>query len=91
MNDETQWLRRDRDRWIEAWRKAIKDAEEARRCHEVEKNALLECIQRQDARLTDLETRRTMLREQMAGERAARLQLHEDIDCVLAGMEGGGA
>ena len=74
--NELQYLRKDRDRWIEAWRKAIKDAEEARRCHEVEKNALLECINRQDARLTDLETRRTMMREQMAGERLLREVLH---------------
>ena len=91
MESEFEWLRRDRDRWIEAWRKSVKDAEEMRQRHEVEKTALLECIRKQDARLTDLETRRTMLLEQMAGERAARLQLHEDIDCVLAGMEGGGA
>ena len=76
MENEVDWLRRDRDRWIEAWRKAIKDAEQMRQCHEVEKKALLECINRQDARLTDLETRRTMLREQMAGERLLREVLH---------------
>ena len=76
MENEVEWLRRDRDRWVEAWRKAIKDAEEARRCHEVETTALLECIRKQDARLTDLETRRTMLREQMQGERLLREALH---------------
>ena len=65
----------------------IGDAEQMRRCHEVEKNALLECIKKQDARITDLETRREMLRGQMMGERDMRHQLHEDIDCVLARME----
>ena len=74
--NELEYLRKDRDRWIEAWRKAIKDAEQMRQCHEVEKKALLECINRQDARLTDLETRRRMLREQMAGERLLREVLH---------------
>jgi hypothetical protein len=62
-----------------------------RQRHEVEKAALLECIKKQDAMLTDLWARRDMLREQMAGERTMRLELHEDIDCVLARMEGGGA
>jgi hypothetical protein len=72
MASELEYLRKDRDRWIEAWRKSIGDAEQARRCHEVEKNALLECIKKQDARITDLETRREMLREQMTGERLLR-------------------
>jgi hypothetical protein len=87
MASELEYLRKDRDRWIEAWRKSIGDAEQMRRCHEVEKNALLECIRKQDARITDLETRREMLREQMMGERDMRHQLHEDVDCVLARME----
>ena len=76
MASELEYLRKDRDRWIEAWRKAIGDAEQMRRCHEVEKNALLECIKKQDARITDLETRREMLREQMTGERLLREVLH---------------
>jgi hypothetical protein len=73
---EIAYLRKDRDRWIEAWRKSIGDAEQMRRCHEVEKNALLECIKKQDARITDLEARREMLREQMTGERLLREVLH---------------
>jgi hypothetical protein len=72
MASELEYLRRDRDKWIEAWRKSIGEAEQMRRCHEVEKNALLECIRKQDARITDLETRREMLRGQMAGERLLR-------------------
>ncbi len=76
MASELEYLRKDRDRWIEAWRKAISDAEQMRRCHEVEKNALLECIAKQDARITDLEARREMLREQMTGERLLREVLH---------------
>ena len=84
---EIAYLRKDRDRWIEAWRKAIGDAEQMRRCHEVEKDALLECIRKQDARITDLETRRDLLREQMMWERNMRHQLHDDVDCVLARME----
>jgi hypothetical protein len=88
MASELEYLRKDRDKWIEAWRKSIGDAEQMRRCHEVEKDALLQCIKKQDARITDLETRREMLREQMMGERDMRHQLHEDIDCVLARMEG---
>jgi hypothetical protein len=87
MASELEYLRKDRDRWIEAWRKSIGDAEQMRRRHEVEKDALLQCIKKQDARITDLETRREMLREQMAGERHMRHQLHQDIDCVLARME----
>ena len=87
MASELEYLRKDRDRWIEAWRKAIGDAEQMRRCYEVNKNALLECIKKQDARITDLETRREMLRGQIMGERDMRHQLHEDIDCVLARME----
>jgi len=35
MASELEYLRRDRDRWIEAWRKSIGDAEQMRRCHEV--------------------------------------------------------
>jgi len=76
MASELEYLRKDRDRWIEAWRKSIGDAEQMRRCHEVEKNALLQCIKKQDARITDLETRREMLREQMTGERLLREVLH---------------
>jgi hypothetical protein len=76
MASELEYLRKDRDKWIEAWRKSIGDAEQMRRCHEVEKNALLECIKKQDARITDLETRREMLREQMTGERLLREVLH---------------
>jgi predicted DNA-binding protein YlxM (UPF0122 family) len=89
--NEVDYLRKDRDRWLEAWRQVVRSAEETRQRHEVEKAALLECIKKQDARITDLETRRTMLREQVEGERTMRLELHEDIDCVLARMEGGGA
>jgi predicted DNA-binding protein YlxM (UPF0122 family) len=89
--NEVEYLRKDRDRWLEAWRQVVRSAEETRKRHEVEKAALLECIKKQDARITDLETRRTMLREQVEGERTMRLELHEDIDCVLARMEGGGA
>jgi hypothetical protein len=36
MASELEYLRKDRDRWIEAWRKAIGDAEQMRRCHEVD-------------------------------------------------------
>jgi hypothetical protein len=89
--NEVEYLRKDRDRWLEAWRQVVRSAEETRLRYEVEKAALLECIKKQDARITDLETRRTMLREQVEGERTMRLELHEDIDCVLARMEGGGA
>jgi chromosome segregation ATPase len=89
--NEVEYLRKDRDRWLEAWKQVVRSAAETRQRHEVEKAALLECIKKQDARITDLETRRTMLREQMAGERTMRIELHEDIDCVLARMEGGGA
>jgi predicted DNA-binding protein YlxM (UPF0122 family) len=88
---EVEYMRKDRDKWMEAWRQVVTSAEETRQRHEVEKRALLECIKKQDAMLTDLETRRTMLREQMEGERTMRLELHKDIDCVLARMEGGGA
>jgi predicted DNA-binding protein YlxM (UPF0122 family) len=89
--NEVDYLRKDRDRWLEAWKQVVRSAAETRQRHEVEKAALLECIKKQDARITDLETRRTMLREQVEGERTMRLELHEDIDCVLARMEGGGA
>jgi hypothetical protein len=89
--NEVEYLRKDRDKWLEAWRQVVRSAEETRLRFEVEKAALLECIKKQDAMLTDLWARRDMLREQMAGERSMRLQLHEDIDCVLARMEGGGA
>ena len=89
--NEVEYLRKDRDRWLEAWKQVVRSAAETRQRHEVEKAALLECIKKQDARITDLETRRTMLREQVEGERTMRLELHEDIDCVLARMEGGGA
>jgi predicted DNA-binding protein YlxM (UPF0122 family) len=89
--NEVEYLRKDRDRWLEAWQQVVRSAAETRQRHEVEKAALLECIKKQDARITDLETRRTMLREQVEGERTMRLELHEDIDCVLARMEGGGA
>ena len=85
--NEVEYLRKDRDRWLEAWRQVVRSAEETRLRYEVEKAALLECIKKQDARITDLETRRTMLREQVEGERTMRLELHEDIDCVLARME----
>ena len=88
---EVDYLRKDRDKWLEAWRQVVKSAEETRQRHEVERTALLACIKKQDAMLTDLWARRDMLREQMAGERSMRLQLHEDIDCVLARMERGGA
>ena len=89
--NEVEYLRKDRDRWLEAWQQVVRSAAETRQRHEVEKAALLECIKKQDAMLTDLWARRDMLREQMAGERTMRLELHEDIDCVLARMEGGGA
>jgi chromosome segregation ATPase len=89
--NEVEYLRKDRDRWLEAWKQVVRSAAETRQRHEVEKAALLECIKKQDARITDLETRRTMLREQVEGERTMRIELHEDIDCVLARMEGGGA
>jgi hypothetical protein len=86
--NEVEYLRKDRDRWLEAWRQVVRSAEETRQRHEVEKAALLECIKKQDAMLTDLWARRDMLREQMAGERTMRLELHEDIDCVLRAWKG---
>ena len=89
--NEVEYLRKDRDKWRKAWMHVVRSAEDRRQSHEVEKAALLECIKKQDARITDLETRRTMLREHVEGERTMRLELHEDIDCVLARMEGGEA
>jgi predicted DNA-binding protein YlxM (UPF0122 family) len=56
----------------------VRSAEETRQRHEVEKAALLECIKKQDARITDLETRRTMLREQVEA-RTMLLELHEHM------------
>ena len=74
--NEVEYLRKDRDRWLEAWRQVVRSAEETRLRFEVEKAALLECIKKQDAMLTDLWARRDMLREQMAGERLLREVLH---------------
>jgi hypothetical protein len=90
MASELEYLRKDRDRWIEAWRKAIGDAERMRRCHEAEKNALLAENAALKADLVVLRARREAMQidlDEKTAERDAERNIAEDHGRSLIEMD----